>query len=303
MSKMNGLRQYFSYLTIAALAFFIVSCAEETAPASIESEEPVEEEVVIEDQVHYTIPSPHETMEFLSSMGKDFHSEVLCNTDIREKFVDLKGKSMGMGIFIADLAYCANFERYQESIKYFGAVIKMSEDIGIGSSFDGSLLARIENNLTNPDSLQAISDDSYYRIIGDLEANDRGKIVGMIAAGGFLESVFIAVQLVDKFDKDDPVIERIAAQKLVYENIVHYLEQYKQDQNVEWTLMELETLQQIFSEVSDNRRDTEFKEGKSGKRVLGGVGGVYITEQEFEDLRGQITILRNTITFNPPLPQ
>ena len=300
---MNGLRQYFSYLTVAALAFFLISCAEEAANEAEVSEEVVEENVVVEDQVHYQIPSPHETMEFLKSIGADYHPEVLCNTDIREKFVDLKGKSMGMGIFIADLAYTANFEKYQESIKYFSAIIKMSEDIGIGSSFDGALLARIENNLTNPDSLQAISDASYYRIIGDLEANDRGKIVGMIAAGGFLESLFIAVQLVDKFDENDPVISRIAAQKLVYENIVNYLEQYKSDQNVEWTLMELENLQQIFSEISDNRRDTEFSQGNKGKRVLGGKGGVYITEQEFEDLRGQVTMLRNTITFNPPLPQ
>jgi hypothetical protein len=303
MSKMNGLRQYFSYLTVAALAFFTFSCAEEAAPESDVAEDVLDEEVVIEDQVHYQIPSPHETMEFLSAVGAEFHPEVLCNTAIREKFVDLKGKSMGMGIFIADLAYTANFEKYQESIKYFTAIIKMSEDIGIGSSFDGSLLARIENNLTNPDSLQAISDDSYYKIIGDLEANDRGNIVGMIAAGGFLESLFIAVQLVDKFDANDPLIQRIAAQKLVYENIVNYLDQYKHDQNVEWTLMELENLAVIFSEISDNRRGTEFSKNKSGKNVLGGEGGVYITEQEFEDLRGQVSMLRNTITFNPPIPQ
>ncbi|MEQ8324286.1 MAG: hypothetical protein RIE58_10195 [Vicingaceae bacterium] len=300
---MNGLRRYFSYLVIAALGLFLVSCAEEGSGESAAEEPTVEEEVVIEDQVHYQVPSPSETMEFLRSTNAEFHPEVLCSVDIREKYVDLKGKSMGMGIFIADLAYASSFEKYQEAIKYFTAIIKMADDIGIGSSFDQALLSRIENNLSSPDSLTTISDDSYYKIIADLESNDRGKIVGMIAAGGFLEGLFIAVQLVDKFDANDPAIKRIAAQKLTYENIIKYLEQYREDQNVEWTLMDMKALEQIFLEVSDNRMDTEFSSNKSGKRVLGGTGGVYITEQEFEELRDQVTYLRNTITFNPPVPQ
>jgi hypothetical protein len=242
-------------------------------------------------------------MEFLKAGGSEFRAEILCSTDIREQYVDLKGKSMGMGIYIADLAYTASFSEFQSSIKYFNAIVLMADDIGIGSSFDAALMSRIENNLEHSDSLQAISDASYYKIIGELEANDRGHVVGMIAAGGFLESLFIAVQLVDKFDAEDPLIQRIAAQKLIYENIMKYLEQYKDDQNVEWTIMDMTALNEIFLEVSDNRRDTELKKNESGKNVLGGTGGVYITEPEFEDLRDKVTQLRNAITFNNPMPQ
>ena len=300
---MNGLRPYINYLTAIALALVVVSCDEGPQEAAVEEGAVIEEVVVIEDQVHYTIPSPHETMDFLKSSGSDFRPEFLCSTSIREQYVDLKGKSMGMGIFIADLAYTATFSEFQESIKYFNAIVLMADDIGIGSSFDAALMGRIENNLEHSDSLQAISDASYYKIIGELEANDRGHVVGMIAAGGFLESLFIAVQLVDKFDAEDPLIKRIAAQKLVYENIMKYLEQYKDDQNVEWTIMDMSALNEIFSEVSDNRKDTKLEKNASGKNVLGGTGGVYITEPEFEDLRDKVTTLRNAITFNNPMPQ
>jgi hypothetical protein len=99
------------------------------------------------------------------------------------------------------------------------------------------------------------------------------------------------------------MMKRIAAQKLVYENIMNYLDQYKEDQNVEWTIMEMTALNDIFLEVSDNRRDTELKTNAKGKHVLGGVGGVYITEPEFESLREEVTRLRNAITFNNPMPQ
>ncbi len=146
-------------------------------------------------------------------------------------------------------------------------------------------------------------DNLYAQIIADLEANDRGKVVGMIAAGGFVESLFIATQLVDKFDAENPMIKRIASQKLVYENIMAYLEKYKDDQNVEWTITDMKALESVFADISDNRKDTKFSESKSGKKVLGGTGGVYIMEQEFEELRHQASFLRNSLTFNPPVPQ
>ena len=299
---MNGLRPYINYLTAFALVLAVSSCVDEGPKEETAEEGTVTEEVVIEDQVHYTIPSPHETMEFLKASGSEFNGSILCSTEIRERYVDLKGKSMGLGIYIADLAYTASFSEFQASIKYFNAIVLMADDIGIGSSFDEALMSRIENNLDHSDSLQAISDASYYKIIGELEASDRGKIVAMMAAGGFLESLFIAVQLVDKFDAEDPMMKRIAAQKLIYENIMNYLDQYKEDQNVEWTIQEMSALNDIFLEVSDNRRDTELKTNEKGKKVLGGTGGVYITEPEFEELREQVTKLRNSVTFNNPMP-
>ena len=67
--------------------------------------------------------------------------------------------------------------------------------------------------------------------------------------------------------------------------------------------MELSALDEIFMEISDNRKDTELKKNSSGKHVLGGTGGVYITESEFEDLRDKVTNLRNAVTFNNPVPQ
>ena len=124
----------------------------------------------------------------------------------------------------------------------------------------------------------------------------------MIAAGGFLESMFIATQVVDKFDAEDHLMKRIADQKLVYENIMAYLDVYKDEQAVEWTINDMESLREIFGEISDNRKDTKFEKGKGGKRVLGGKGGVYITEQEFEDLRNKVAFLRDAITFNSPVP-
>ena len=302
---MLGLRHFFNFAAIFSFIFILSSCAENPADQEGEGEviEVGSEEAVVEDQVHYQVPTPAEMMEFVRSSGGEFKPEYLCTTDIYNRYVDLKGKSMGMGIYIADLAYTASFSKFQESIKYFNVIVRMAEDVGVSSVFDDKMIERIKSNLDNTDSLKNISDESYYRIIADLEASDRGKVVAMVAAGGFLESLFIATQLVDKFDPKDPLMERIASQKLIYENIMAYLEQYKDDQNVEWTITDMSNLNQIFLEISDNRKDTKFSEGKGGKRVLGGVGGVYITEQEFEDLRYQVSFLRNAITFNSETPQ
>lgn len=301
---MSGLRLFFIYTVFASSICFFISCAESTGPE--EGEEEVVEvgaDAVTEDLVYHQVPSPGEMMEFVKSSGGGFKKELLCNTEIHNRYVDLKGKSIGMGIYIADLAYATSFSQFQESNTYLKVVVKMAEDIGISEAFDNNMLERIAENLDNADSLESISDDSYYEIIAELEENDRGKIVAMIAAGGFLESLFITTQLVGKFDAKNPIMERIASQKLTYENVMAYLEKYKEDQNVEWTINDMMVLKGIFEEISDNRRDTKFTEGKGGKKVLGGEGGVYITEMEFEDLREKVAYLRNTITFNSPQPQ
>ena len=65
---MIGLRQFFIYTSAVLFVVFTVSCAEESTPAEGQDEEVIEvgsEEVVIEDQVHHQVPSPHEMMEFI----------------------------------------------------------------------------------------------------------------------------------------------------------------------------------------------------------------------------------------------
>lgn len=302
---MLGLKQLLFSITVGSFLLFTASCAEEPS-TDVDASDVVEvgsDNSEIKDEVHHQIPTPHEMIEFIHAYGGEFKPELLCDLDISERYVDLKGKSMGMGIYIADLAYSASYSKFQESMNYFNVIVKMAEDVGISGVFDEQMLTRIQNNLNNTDSLEAISNQSYYKIIADLEANDRGKVVAMIAAGGFLESLFISTQLVTKFKADDPMMERIAGQKLIYENIMAYLEKYKDDQNVEWTITDMTALKASFDDVSDTRMDTKFSEGKGGKKILGGKGGVYITEQEFEELRYHAAFLRNSITFNPPVNQ
>jgi len=304
---MNGFREYFMYLPMLVMSILVISCADQPSQESDDQDEMIEvgteDDGQIEDQEHYTIPSPVEMMEIIRESGTEFKEELLCDPEIHNKYVDLKGKSIGMGIYVADLAYAVSFNRLQETIQNFNVIIKMADEVGIGSSFDERLMERIKNNLNHEDSLIVISDHSYYSIIRTLEENDRGAVVGMMAAGGFLETMFIATQSVDKFDENDHLMQRIADQKLVYENIMFYLGQHNDDQAVEWTIQDFESLREIFNEISDTRMNSKFEESESGKRVLGGKGGVYITEQEFEQLRERISFLRNAITFNSPVPQ
>ena len=300
MGFMLGMRQICMFLGAFTLAALLVSCADNSASTEGGDNNADTSAAVIEDQVYYQVPTPHEMMDFIRAGGGNFRKELLCSPEIHDRYVDLKGNSMGMGIYIADLAYTASFSEFQESIKYFNVIMKMAEEIGISGVFDADMVDRIKGNLEHPDSLELISDQSYYNIIAELEANDRGKIVAMIAAGGFIESLFIATQLVQKYRQDDPLMHRIASQKFTYLNIMAYLEKYREDQNVEWAINYMTTFKRVFDEVSDTRRDTKFSDAKSGKKVLGGVGGVYITEQEFEELKYNTAFLRNTMTFNPP---
>ena len=114
---MNGLRQYFIYLPMFVMSFLVISCANESPQDSEDQEEIIEvgadEDVLIEDQEVYSVPSPSEMMEIIRASGSEFQEELLCDPEIHSKYVDLKGKSIGMGIYISDLAYSVSFTRFQ----------------------------------------------------------------------------------------------------------------------------------------------------------------------------------------------
>ena len=202
------------------------------------------------------------------------------------------------------MAYVASFNKYQESVDYLNTVRTLSDDIGISAVFDENLIGRIDNIIDNKDSLLRITSDSYLGIVRYLESSNRKKSLALIVTGGWLESIYVVSNMISNYEQDENVIQLLADQKLVVENLMSYLEQNKYDDNIQRTINDLKPLSSIYAKLETKAEEkdpkTEKKENTEidGKIIVGGSDKIVMTKEQFIKLKDEISKLRNKITKN-----
>jgi hypothetical protein len=252
-------------------------------------------------ETFFQVPSPGEMLSFIKSVGKRDKSKItiLNSTENINKYTDEKSKALNFGIYSTDLSYCSIFNLGSESIKYFKVVKQLGDQLGLSATIKPEVLARIEKNIDNTDSLVVITDDLYYSSFERLEEGKQGNILALVVAGGWLESVYIAINMVDKFQKDNPVIQRIADQKYTLENLIEFLKKHEENSpDVRQVKADLEDLMKSFNLLKEEKiSDTSLKQ-EGVKKLIGGGINLVIDEKVFNEIKTKVLKLRNNYTQN-----
>lgn len=290
-----------TFLTLfMVLSIFFISC-ENSSNSKNDKEDDTTTVQLNEDETRffYLVPSPEDLFEFTSDAQLIFNPDILNSTDNVEKYIDTKSKEINFGIYAADLAYCAAFSKNQETVEYLHVVRNLSDKVGISAAFDESLIKRIENIDDNKDSLKTVSSDTYYDIVTFLEKNERIGTLALISTGGWIESLYIVTNLITKYQENSASIQRIADQKIIFSNLILYLEQNKDSEYVSKTLELISPIKQIFDELEVVKvEESSNSTNTDGKIVVGGNTKIKITEEQFKKLKETISKVRNNITTN-----
>lgn len=257
------------------------------------------EEVVsgIKNESYYQIPSPDEMFAFIKQSGLKYNKAVLNPIQNVNSYSVPRQQALNFGIYSADLAYTAAFEEYQETIKYFGSVQKLADQIGLASAFDKALVERIQKNLENADSLVAITNTSYFSVVDYLEQNEQGDKLGLIASAGWLETLYIVANSAN-YKKDKAAVERLADQKLALDNLLAYLEKNNKSEEVNEVYGWFKELEVVFAGLEEKSTGSgiSLKKKEGGKKmVLGGGENIKMTEAQFNAIKNKINEIRNNI--------
>jgi hypothetical protein len=283
-------------ILVAFPLVFLTSCGGDE-PVEEAIDEVVDEVVEEGNETYYQIPSPDEMFGFIKESGLEFNGELLNPIQNADSYSDPKIQALNFGIYSADLAYTAAYEEFNETTKYFGIIQKMSEPIGISSAFDKELIERIQGNLDNADSLVAITNTSYFSVVEYLDQNEQGDKLGIIAAAGWLETVYVVANTTD-YAKDKAAVERLADQKLTLDNLLDYLDKYKESEDVSEVLGWFNELEAVFAALPEDEGSEggiSFKKKDDGKMVLGGGSSITISEEQFNAIRDKVNEIRNNI--------
>ena len=248
-------------------------------------------------ETFFQVPSPGEMLTFIKMVGGTKNKDIsFLNPPSNEKnYTDAKLKALNFGIYSCDLSYCSIFEIGSESLKYFKTVKVMGDQIGVSTAIKPEVLKRLESNIGSPDSLAVITDDVYFSSFEALEDSRQGPTLALVVAGGWLESIYIAVNLA-KYKADSPVIERLADQKYTLENLIEFLKKHEADPNVMAVKGDFEGLLAEFNKMGEQEaKPLKNKDDKA--TTLTGGKQLVITEEVYNAIIGKIKSIRNSYTL------
>ncbi len=256
-------------------------------------------EINDENLTFYLIPSPKDMFSFTKKGELTFSSDVLNPKENADKYIDSKSQELGFGIYSADLAYAASFSRTNEATEYLKIVRDLSDKIGISAVFDESLVRRFDNISENKDSLMRITNDTYYDIVKFLEENERTTTLALISTGGWLESLNIVINIKGTYSEDDNIIQLIADQKNIFENLILYLEQLEADAGIKELIQDLKPIKEIYDSLEVVKIENVNTDNKKGNQIIvGGATKIVITEEQFKKLKETINKIRNKLAVN-----
>lgn len=276
--------------------FMMYSCKNDNKGDKLQKDT-VENEVDI--QTFYLVPSPEDVFGFADDKSLQFYPEFLNPIENVSKYNDTKLQEFNFGIYSADLAYCAAANKNDETVNYLRVVRELSQDIGLADVFNESLISRIEHVTPYKDSLISLSNDTYFDIIRYLERNDRPSTLAIMAAGGWIESMYLVLNQVD-YKKNKLSVEKVADQKLIVSNLMKFLEQNQTNSNVKSIYESFKKIFDLYNEleVTVDENDVATDDNKSKIIIVGGKNTINISEKQFSLLKKYIIETRNNLTQN-----
>jgi hypothetical protein len=246
--------------------------------------------------VYHRFPTPEEMLAIIDVKNLVYNPYLMNNPDKGQQYFDSRAQALNLGVYVADLAYLSLFEQHNEAIRYFEVIYELSDKLRISSAFDRALLGRIQDNLTNSDSLKVISEEAFVSLSDYLESNDNEKVFAILSIGGFVEALYLSFSLAGDFHPDNPIVQQIADQKFVLENILEYSALYSDDKNVSITMEELAAIRSVYNELITEKVETKVSRDNSGKLIIAGGDKLKMSEEQYNRLKAATLNTRKKIT-------
>lgn len=194
------------------------------------------------------ISSPVEMAALLKSSGVPFSQKLLASTKRIDDLNTNFKQALNLGVYGCDLGYLNMYEKTGSVINNMTAIKTLANELRIGQFFDFSTIKRLAVNNENLDSLMYISVSSFNSMDQYLRESNRSNISSLIVTGMWVEGMFLAAQVAKNAPKQE-IVERIAGQKLVLNDLILVLKNYKSDPNFQELIKAVESIKEKYSAV------------------------------------------------------
>lgn len=259
---MINLKETITYFSTVVLAIILFSCG---GSAKKETEENIDEFENAEYQflqninkMIHELPPPSEVPYLLQATGVDFNPDFLNSLDNVSRYENSNDKAaMNLGAYSISIGYLSSYDKAQDALKYMETCQKLADVIGISSAFDLDLMERFEKNLGNRDSLANLINVAIRSAEEKLETFDRLNVVVLILSGNFIESLYLAIMVIDTYPDDllpeasrnlilEPLVKIVLDQRKPLMDIIALLKYLDSDDEIANIIAELNILRMIY---------------------------------------------------------
>jgi len=256
-NKKNSLMKIRSLFVLFSVLLF--ACHPENKETQLSEDELNMEAALVEktaqeldgDHSFYILPSPLQIASIFKKSGLAYLPGLINPSSNSKKYTVSFSKSIGIGLYSADVAYCVINNQTQESMNSMKALKQLADEMGISSVFESdALMTRFERNIAKEDSLVEILSDIQMELDVFLEENEQKHIAITIFSGAWIESMYLASKTVQS-KKNGVLSKRLGEQYIILSNIVKALKKHKEEiAGFPALLKDLESIKQIFDQFS-----------------------------------------------------
>ncbi|MCQ2374606.1 MAG: hypothetical protein MJ069_01715 [Salinivirgaceae bacterium] len=195
------------------------------------------------------LSSPIEMAALLKSAGVPFQQKYLAPTNRVDGLTTNFEQALNLGVYGCDLGYLNMYEKTGSIINSMTAIKNLANALRIGQFFDFNTIKRLATNNENIDSLMYISVSAFNNMDEYLRENNRSNISALLMTGMWLEGMYLAGQVAKESPNASDIIERIGDQKLVLNDLILVLKNYKSDPSFAKLIKEIELIKKEYENV------------------------------------------------------
>jgi hypothetical protein len=250
----------------------------------------------------YGMPTPNELFDVMSSMVGEGHRRLLAPVTNLDHYASLQARALNFGVFATDMVYASNFNLRSEVARYYMASRKLGDQLGISGTFVDTDFQRLERNISQGgDSLAIVGNEVYYKAYSRLRDEDKGPVLTLVIAGAWVESMHLVLAQVRDADPADPMMRRVAEQKVSLEHLLEMMGTVGNAREMDGIRRSLQDLLVIFDRVHVQRSVHEGP-SSSGRMILGDDVQMTMRTEDFKDLAAAIETLRASIIRSEEKP-
>ncbi|HBS85620.1 MAG: hypothetical protein A2W91_14345 [Bacteroidetes bacterium GWF2_38_335] len=183
-------------------------------------------------KIFYNLPSPLEMTLLIQRAGSHYNKDLINPLSNESKYTTNAKMSLNLGVYGTDLSYARLFDQIQVSIEYLAKIKKLISKLGIPEEKGGFAVSQIQKHMEHRDTLLKIIGDTYSTTDSYLKENDRAGSAVLVLVGGWVEALYISINMIDEKKPNLEIMERIAEQKYSLSNMLELLKDYYEDEDV-----------------------------------------------------------------------
>jgi hypothetical protein len=288
--KKNILLNALAYFPAIVLSLSLAACSRNDGkeqPGETQSADSSSKGAPLQ-EVSYNLPSPLQIASLFKKSGLKFIEGITNAQNDPARYTSNFSKSLNLGIYGADLAYCVLNKQNQEAMNYMKASTQLSGSLGMTSIFEeGAFVSRFEKYLNNEDSLRNIIAELQMATDTYLEDNEQQQISAIAFSGAWMEAMYIGSKVFEK-SKDKGLNDKISEQMTILSRIINVFKTNEsKDPGIASLVTDLNGLLDIYNGFESVKKSkSEVREDDFGKIVS-------LNDAETADLIKKITELRS----------